>query len=52
MAKSKATLEQKRRSVCRVVAVRNGHTVQEADNCRHNSMNCPDCPFRSDSISA
>ena len=45
MAKSKATLEQKRRLSCRIVAVRNGHTVAEADNCRHKSMNCPDCPF-------
>jgi hypothetical protein len=46
MAKSKATLEQKRRLSCRIVAVRNGHTVAEADNCKHYSMNCPDCPFR------
>ena len=43
---AKPTEEQKRRFACRIVAVRNGHTVKEADNCSHKSMNCPDCPFR------
>ena len=47
---AKPTWEQKRRTTCRIVAVRNGHTVEEADNCRHNSMNCPDCPFREEQI--
>jgi hypothetical protein len=46
MGNPKPTLEQKRRLSCRIVAVRNGHTVAEADSCKNYSMNCPDCPFR------
>ncbi len=31
---------------CQGTALRNGHTVEEADNCDDGSVNCPDCPFK------
>jgi len=30
---------------CQSCALRNGHTIEEADNCDDGSVNCPDCPF-------
>lgn len=30
---------------CKVTALRNGHTLEEAENCDDASVGCPDCPF-------
>ena len=32
-------------SLCTETAIRNGHTVEEANNCDNGSVGCPDCPF-------
>lgn len=32
---------------CRNTALRNGHTMEEADNCDNGDVGCPDCPFES-----
>ena len=31
---------------CHECALKNGHTVSEADNCDDGSMGCPDCPWK------
>ena len=31
---------------CRGTALRNEHTIEEADNCDDGSVACPDCPFK------
>ena len=41
-----ANEEDKNEQACRSCALRNGHTIQEADDCEDGSVNCPDCPFR------
>ena len=39
-------LEDMNTQACIETAKRNGHTVEEADNCDDGSVGCPDCPFR------
>jgi len=31
---------------CHECALRNGHTIDEADDCDDGSVGCPDCPFK------
>lgn len=30
---------------CITTALRNGHTIEQAENCDDGSVACPDCPF-------
>lgn len=32
-------------NACRECAVKNGHTIDEADNCDDGNVGCPDCPW-------
>lgn len=32
-------------NACRACAVKNGHTIDEADNCEDGELNCNGCPW-------
>lgn len=44
-----AEQEQRNDEACYETAVRNGHTVGEAEECDDGNVGCPDCPFLVDS---
>lgn len=31
---------------CNETAIRNGHTIDEAEMCDNGSVKCPDCPWK------
>lgn len=33
-------------ATCYDCATRNGHTVEDTENCDNGSVGCPDCPFK------
>ena len=44
-AKFFGDVEDQATRACFECAIRNGHTVEEAENCDDGNIGCPNCPF-------